>query len=94
MSDILYNFGSNLASLDDINGHIGGVNQVAEDIDSVFKVLGTVYEGQAASALMDAHNNMTTMLQELLQNMAITQQQAQQQQADMQQLDAKNAAQF
>jgi uncharacterized protein YukE len=95
MSDnILYNFGANNASLDDIGGHINGIQEVRGDIDSLFATLATVYEGDGAAALNQAHQKVSAMLDEALNTTAHTQQQALDQQAAMQALDRANAAAF
>jgi uncharacterized protein YukE len=95
MSDhILYNFSANNASLDDVNSLVNGIQEVRSDINSLFNVLGTAYEGQGAVALQQAHQGLDSMLDDVLHNMAITQRQAQDQQAAMQALDAQNAAAF
>ena len=94
MSEILYNFGANNASLDDVNSNINAVQEVRSDINSLFSVLATVYEGAGASALQQAHQNLSNMMDEMLNNMAITGQQAQEQQAAMQALDNQQASAF
>jgi uncharacterized protein YukE len=94
MSEILYNFHANNASLDDINGHVGAIQEVRSDITNLFNVLATVYEGDASTALTGAQRNLDNMLDDVLNNVTITQQQAAEQQAYMQALDKLNAAQF
>jgi uncharacterized protein YukE len=94
MSEILYNFGANNASLDDVNSNINSIQEVRSDINNLFSVLATVYEGAGATALNQAHQNIDSMLDDMLSNMSITQKQAQDQQAAMQALDQQNAAAF
>ena len=94
MSEILYNFGANNASIDQVNSNLNSVQEVRSDITNLFNVLGTVYEGAGASALQQAHQSLDTQLDDLLQNMSVTQQQAADQQAAMQALDNQQAAQF
>ncbi|BBX65625.1 hypothetical protein MSAS_47990 [Mycobacterium saskatchewanense] len=94
MSEILYNFGANNASLDDVNSNINSIQEVRSDINNLFSVLATVYEGAGATALNQAHQNIDSMLDDMLNNMSITQQQAQDQQAAMQALDQQNASAF
>jgi hypothetical protein len=94
MSEILYNFASNNSSLDDITSLANGIEEVRQDINRAFNVMGTVYEGQGATALQQSHQSIDGMLGDVLQNVAVTQQQAQEQQQAMQALDAQNAAQF
>lgn len=94
MSEILYNFGSNNASLDDINSQLQAIQEVRGDIESIFNTLATVYEGEGSMALNQAHIKVSTMLDEALNNTANTQQQALDQQAAMQAMDKANAAAF
>lgn len=94
MSEILYNFGANNASLEDINGRIQAIQEVRADIDSIFNILASVYEGEGAASLHQAHIRVSTMLDEALNTTANTQQQALDQQAAMQALDRANAAAF
>lgn len=94
MSDILYNFGQNNSSLEDITSGISGIQDARTEIATLFGVLLTVYEGQGADALNQAHQNIDSMLDDVLNNMSVTQQQAQEQQELMHALDAQNAAQF
>ena len=94
MSEIHYNFGANNSSLDDVTSLVSGVQEVRSDITKLFNVLGTVYEGAGATALQQAHHNLDAMLDDLLNNMAVTQRQAQDQQSAMQALDQQNASAF
>jgi polyphosphate kinase len=94
MSEIHYNFSANNSSLDDVTSLVSGVQEVRSDITNLFNVLGTVYEGAGATALQQAHQNLDAMLDDLLNNMAVTQKQAQDQQAAMQALDQQNASAF
>lgn len=94
MSEILYNFGANNSSLDSVNSNINAIQQVRSDINNLFGVLATVYEGAGATALTQAHQNIDSMLDDMLNNMAITGQQASDQQAAMQALDNQNASAF
>ena len=94
MSEILYNFAANNSSLDDINGNISGIQEVRSDIDNVFNILATVYEGEGATALGQAHQKFSAMLDDALNNASNTQKFAQDQQDAMQALDRANAAAF
>jgi uncharacterized protein YukE len=94
MSEILYNFSANNSSLDDINSNISGIQEVRSDIDNVFNILGTVYEGDGATALAQAHQNVSNMLDDALNDASSTQKSAQDQQDAMQALDRANAASF
>lgn len=94
MTDINYNFAANRGSLDDVNSGISGITTAQNDINTLFQSLSTVYEGRGASALLEAHQNINSMLEDIMHNMSVTQQQAQEQQEVMQALDAANAAAF
>lgn len=94
MTEISYNFSANNSTIQDVTSLVGGIGEVRDDINNIFGVLYTVYEGAGATALQEAQHSLNGMLEDVLQNMAITQQQAQEQQEAMQALDAQNAAQF
>lgn len=94
MNEILYNFGANAGSLDDVNSRIRDIQEVRADIDGIFNTLATVYEGEGAESLNVARSNVSDMLDEALNSSANTQRQAQEQQEAMQALDRANAADF
>lgn len=94
MSDILYNFAANNSSLDDVNSNLSAIQEARSDIDNVFNVLATVYEGDGANAMNQAHQKVSAMLDDALNDAANTQKFAQDQQDAMQALDRANAAQF
>jgi hypothetical protein len=94
MSEMLYNFAAKNSSLDDINGHLSATKVVRSDIDNVFNIVGTVYEGEGATALGQAHQKFSAMLDDSLNNASNTQKFAQDQQAAMQALDRATTAAF
>ncbi|WP_101951165.1 hypothetical protein [Mycobacterium sp. 3519A] len=94
MSEILYNFAANNASLGDISGNIQAIQEVRADIDNIFNALSTVYEGEGAMALNQAHMKVSAMLDDALNDASNTQKFAQDQQDAMQSLDRANAAAF
>jgi uncharacterized protein YukE len=94
MTEILYNFAANNSALTDITGYIQAIGQTREDIDGIFNTLSTVYEGEGAAALNVARTKVSTMLEEVLNDIHRSQQQAQDQQDAMQALDRANAADF
>lgn len=94
MSEILYNFAQNNASLEDVSGNINAIQEVRGDIDTIFNTLASVYEGEGAVALNAAHIKVSQMMDEALNNVAHTQQQALDQQSAMQAMDRANAAAF
>ena len=94
MSEILYNFAQNNASLEDVSGAVQAIQDVRADIASIFNTLATVYEGEGSVALNQAHVKVSEMMDEALNNVARTQQQAMDQQAAMQAMDRANASAF
>jgi hypothetical protein len=94
MSEILYNFSANNASLEDVHTLIGGIHEARLDIDSIFRNLMSAYEGEGASALNNAHIQLNNMLDDALTDISTTTSRAQEQQAAMQALDRANAAAF
>jgi uncharacterized protein YukE len=92
--NILYNFGANAGSLSDINGRLNDIQEVRQDISSIFTTLMSVYEGEGAAALSAAHREIDGMLDEAVNTTVNTQKQAQDQQDAMQALDRANAAAF
>jgi uncharacterized protein YukE len=94
MSEILYNFGANAASLQDISGSVNAIQEVRADIEGIFNTLAEVYEGDGAVALNQAHVKVSQMMDEALNNVANTQRQAQDQQDAMQAMDRANASAF
>ncbi|OKH85599.1 hypothetical protein EB75_19710 [Mycobacterium sp. ST-F2] len=91
---ILYNFGANAGHLEDITGMTNAIQEVREDIHTIFTTLAEVYEGDGAAALTQAHQEVNNMLEEALNTTVNTQKQAQDQQDAMQAMDRANAAAF
>ena len=94
MSEILYNFNQNFTSLEDVKGGVDAIQAVRADIADIFNTLATVYEGEGAVALNQAHIKVSEMMDEALNNVANTQAQAMDQQAAMQATDRANASAF
>jgi uncharacterized protein YukE len=94
MSEILYNFAANNSSIDDIHGNLQAIQEVRSDIDSMFSILATVYEGQGATAMNQAHLKVSALFDDAINNASNTQRQALDQQEAMQALDQANAAAF
>ena len=94
MNEILYNFGQNFTSLEDVGGNVQAIQSVRADIATIFNTLATVYEGEGSTALNQAHIKVSGMMDEALNNVANTQQQAMDQQSAMQAMDRANAAAF
>ena len=81
MSEILYNFGQNFTSLEDVSGHVQTIQGIRGDIATIFNTLATVYEGEGSIALNQAQVKVSEMMDEALNNVANTQEQAMDQQA-------------
>jgi len=94
MSEILYNFAANNSSLHDVNSNLQAIQEARSDIDNVFSILATVYEGDGATAMNQAHQKVSAMLDDAVNDAANTQKFASDQQDAMQALDRANAAQF
>jgi hypothetical protein len=94
MSEILYNFGQNITSLEDVGSAVQAIQEVRADIGTIFTTLATVYDGEGSVALNQAHVKVSEMMDEALNNVANTQAQAMDQQAAMQAMDRANASAF
>ena len=94
MSDILYNFAANNSSIDDVNKNLAALDEVRSDVNNVFTILASVYEGDGATAMNQAHQKVSAMLDDAVNDATNTQKAAQDQQDAMQALDRANAAQF
>jgi uncharacterized protein YukE len=94
MNEILYNFGQNFASLEDVSGSVQAIQSVRADIATIFNTLATVYEGEGSVALNQAQIKVSEMMDEALNNVANTQAQAMDQQSAMQAMDRANASAF
>ena len=70
------------------------IQEVREDIQSIFQALSSVYEGDGAAALNQAHQEVNGMLDEALNTVVNTQKQAQDQQDAMAAMDKANASAF
>lgn len=92
MSEILYNIGQNVTSLEEVSSLTQQIQDVRADIATIFNTLATVYEGEGAIALNQAHLKVSEMMSEALNNVANSQQQAMDQHAAMQAMDRANAS--
>jgi uncharacterized protein YukE len=92
MNDIFYNFGENHGYLTDIHSSLQAVDEVRNDINSVFETLRTVYEGEGADQLQLARQKFSQAFEECITNSVSLQKFAQDQQDAMQALDKANAA--
>jgi uncharacterized protein YukE len=95
MSDtIRYHYEANFASLDDIQTKINEAQALTENVNKVFDVLATVYEGQAAGALQQKRIEISQQLDAVLQEIIQTKQGGNQSQDDARALDAHLAGGF
>lgn len=63
---IRYEYGSNFASLDDIQGRTNDAQAMRDEVNKVFTALTGVYEGQAAGALQQRHIDISSLLDNVL----------------------------
>jgi len=63
---IRYDYGSNFASLDDIQGRTNDAQALRDEVNKVFTALAGVYEGDAASMLQQKHIEISQMLDNVL----------------------------
>jgi hypothetical protein len=94
MTEINYNFAQNFTSIGNVTDHLNAVQEVRNDIDSMFKTLSSVYDGAGQAALQDAHIKVSNMIDEALHNMLSTQRAAEESQQLMADLDRANAHDF
>jgi uncharacterized protein YukE len=66
MDTIRYDYGSNYASLDDIQGRTNDAQAIRDEVGKVFTALSGVYEGDAAATLQQKHIEISQMLDNIL----------------------------
>ena len=89
MSDtIRYDYGSNYASLDDIQGATNDAQALRDEVNKVFTALQGVYEGQAAAALQQKHIEISQMMDSVLAEITQTRSGGNQSQEDARALDS------
>lgn len=95
MSDtIRYDYGSNYASLDDIQGRTNDAQALRDEVGKVFAALQGVYEGEAAGMLQQKHIEISQMLDNVLNEITQTRSGGNQSQEDAAALDAHLAGGF
>jgi hypothetical protein len=94
MSEILYNFAANHSSIDDNQGDLSGITGIHDEINTLFTVLKSVYEGQGADALEAKRIQISQTLDDAVQHATTTEHLARDQQDAMSALDKANAAAF
>jgi len=91
---IRYEYGSNFASLDDIQGRTNDAQALRDEVNKVFTALAGVYEGDASAALQQKHIEISQMLDNVLNEITQTRQGGNQSQDDAKALDSHLAGGF
>jgi uncharacterized protein YukE len=91
---IRYDYGSNYASLDDIQGRTNDAQALRDEVNKVFTALSGVYEGQAAAALQQKHIEISSMMDNILNEITQTRSGGNQSQEDAAALDNHLAGGF
>jgi uncharacterized protein YukE len=91
---IRYDYGSNFASLDDIQGRTNDAQALRDEVNKVFTALAGVYEGDASAALQQKHIEISQMLDNVLNEITQTRQGGNQSQDDAKALDSHLAGGF
>jgi uncharacterized protein YukE len=91
---IRYDYASNYDALDAIQSTLNDAHALRDQVEKVFGVLSTVYEGQAADALQQRHQQVSSMMDGIIQDIAATRSGGNQQQEDAHALDAHLAGNF
>jgi uncharacterized protein YukE len=91
---IRYDYGSNYASLDDIQGRTNDAQALRDEVNKVFSALTGVYEGDAASALQQKHIQISQMMDNVLNEITQTRSGGNQSQEDAAALDKHLAGGF
>lgn len=94
MDTIRYDYGSNYASLDDIQGRTNDAQALRDEVNKVFTALSGVYEGQAAGALQQKHIEISSMMDNILNEITQTRSGGNQSQEDAAALDNHLAGGF
>jgi uncharacterized protein YukE len=94
MDTIRYDYGSNYASLDDIQGRTNDALAIRDEVGKVFTALSGVYEGDAAATLQQKHIEISQMLDNILTEITQTRSGGNQSQEDAAALDKHLAGGF
>jgi uncharacterized protein YukE len=93
-STIKYDFGQNHMHLDGLDSGLADARALQGEVDSVFKVLYSVYEGEGAVALQNTHQQIANLMETAVQDMGTGNRHGRDQQDLMAALDRSNAADF
>lgn len=91
---IRYEYGSNFASLDDIQGRTNDAQALRDEVNKVFAALTGVYEGDASAALQQKHIEISQMMDNILNEITQTRHGGNQSQDDAKALDSHLAGGF
>jgi uncharacterized protein YukE len=91
---IRYDYGSNYSSLDDIQGRTNDAQALRDEVNKVFTALQGVYEGQAAGTLQQKHIEISSMMDNILNEITQTRSGGNQSQEDASALDRHLAGGF
>lgn len=91
---IRYEYGSNYASLDDIQSATNDAQALREEVAQVFSALQDVYEGDAATRLQEKQTEISQMMDDVLTEITQTRSGGNQSQEDAAALDAHLAGGF
>jgi uncharacterized protein YukE len=91
---IRYDYGSNYASLDDIQGRTNDAQALRDEVNKVFTALSGVYEGDAATTLQQKHIQISQMMDNILNEITQTRSGGNQSQEDAAALDKHLAGGF
>lgn len=94
MDTIRYEYGSNYAGLDDIQGATNDAQAMREEVNQVFAALMTVYEGDAATMLQEKQIQILQQMDAVLTEITQTRQGGNQSQEDAAALDKHLAGGF
>ena len=93
-STIKYDFASNHQFLDTLDAGHNDALALQAEVDNVFKILLSVYEGDGAIALQAAHQDLRGLMETAVQDMSDVNRRGRDQQEMMHAMDRSNAAQF
>ncbi|MDV3124022.1 hypothetical protein M1247_03785 [Mycobacterium sp. 21AC1] len=91
---IRYDYGANHDALEAIQGVLNDAQALREEVNKVFNVLLTVYEGDAATALHQKHLQISNVMDGIIQDIAATRSQGTEQQHSTAALDSHLAGNF
>lgn len=94
MDDIHYGHSNITSSLGDVSSSIGAIQAIREDINSIFTVLATVYEGAGYRGMLAESKVISNMLDTAMIESRGTQTRGDDQNQRMAALDARHAGEF